>query len=191
MVEGLRERGGDGPGQRGARVAEERRRLDDVHRQQAAGAQRPPRERGELDRRQVAGHPQVVEGVEDHDVREPVPPAQPALQEPAPVEGADPQLPRGAQAEVLARQPDERGVDLRDLLARPGPGRGDVAREREAAAAQVHGGDRPSRRRRDVDRVGQPADVGPGDAPRVAQVDVGGVLAVEPQHAPPGLLGVG
>ena len=68
------------------------------------------------------GAPQVVKGVEDHDVREPVPPAQPALQEPAPVEGADPQLPRGAQAEVLARQPDERGVDLRGASWRD-PGR--------------------------------------------------------------------
>ena len=39
-------------------------------------------------------------------------------------------------------------------------------------------------RRRDVDhRVGQPADVGPGEAPGVAQVDVGGLLAVEPQRA--------
>ena len=66
-----------------------------------------------------------------------------------------------AQAEVLARELDDRRLELDHDLPRARPRRLDVARERRRSAAEVDRVDRAARRAEDVDDVADPPHVWP------------------------------
>jgi hypothetical protein len=94
--------------------------------------------------------------------------------------------PEAGRAEAAPHQLGERLVGLDDELARARPGRGDVAGERAAAAAEVHGRERPVRQH--VDDVAHEPDVVELEVRRVGAVDVGLRHAVDRQQ--PAVVGV-
>jgi hypothetical protein len=142
----------------------QRRRVDDVEHEDAAGAEHAADLGRERRRAQRGRDVRAVEGVADHEVE----PRVGALgQQDRGVADADAQPRRGPQAQVLARERDEALVDLDDLLGAARPRRRDVAgpactpRRRGAARRSPRpAGGRDRRRRRSGARTGQARWVG-------------------------------
>jgi uncharacterized protein (DUF2236 family) len=92
---------------------------------------------------------------------------------------------------VLAREAHEALVVLEHHGAGAGPRGGDVAGEREGAAAEVQDAQCGPGGGGEVDEVADAPHVGEREARGVGQVDVGGVLAVEAQEHAAGVSAVG
>ena len=97
----------------------------------------------ELGRRQVPGHGAPAEGVADDEVGGVV--GDVGEVDPA-VAGDDPQIVVEDETELVLGDVDDAGVELEHEAGRARAGRGEVAGDREAAAAEVHGLDRLARR---------------------------------------------
>ena len=141
----------------------------DVHRVDAAGAQRASGRGGELRRGQVRRRHGSGEHVRDHQVVAPFPHG---LRHGAGVGGAHPDAVPGGQRQVPPDQAGERVVDLGDELPRPWPGVLEVARQRQRPAAEVQRAQRLTRRERQVGDMADPADV--------LELKVAGVSEVDP-----------
>ena len=130
-------------------------------------------------------HGQATEGIADDEVDAVV---GHALDRPARI--ADDDLDRVARLKPSSRwaTASTARVELEDGLPGARPGRLEVAREREATAADVEDVDRPAE---PVEvrpgGVGEPPDVGELEVGRVGQVDVGVGQAVEDEDAAVGV----
>jgi hypothetical protein len=90
-----------------------------------------------------------------------------------------PQLDGGIPGQRPAHEIHQRPVDLHSALDGPGPRRGDVARQRQGAAAEVQRAQRPSRRCDQVNGGRHPPHVLELQMGRIREIDVRLRRAVE------------
>ena len=102
------------------------------------GARRRGDEPVELGARHVGGRAGAREDVDDRDVDGAVEPRGQLREHVARVAVTHAHLRMAGERQVLAHEVDELALELDHLLARAGPGRRDVAGQRERAAAEVH-----------------------------------------------------
>ena len=145
-----------------------RRSRGDVHRVDAARAQRAGGRGGELRRRQVPRRHRPGEHVGDHQVIAGCPDR---LGHVTRVGGAHPDaVPRG-QRQPLADHAGQRVVEFGDQLPRPRPGMREIAGQGQRTAAQVQRAERLAGREGQVGDVPDPADVLELEVTGVGEVD--------------------
>ena len=159
----------------------QRRVVDDVRDVDAVRAQHPLDLLEELAGREVPGHGRPRERVADDEV---VPVGRLGREADARIADDDLEVVARLEAELLAGGLEHDRVELEDARERAGTRGRDVARHREAAAADVERVDRLAGRGEAVDDVPEQARVGELEPGRVGQVDVRVAERVHPQlHA--------
>ena len=165
MVEHVRER-------RRLRAGEgEACAVGDVDSDDAARGETRHHQAVELGTGHVRGRARTREDVDDHEVDDAVEPARQLRQHLAGIAVTDAQLRAAGERQVLAHEVDEIGLELDDLLARPGSRGDDVAGQGERTAAEVHGRDRLALGAHEVDGV--------PDAPHVLESEPLGPLELD------------